>query len=141
VGPIIDIQINPEEQLLCSTSLSRLGSGLPYLHLLSNHLNTHIYDSVIIIRPTCNFREGTVTPNNLLLAKLYLKWLPFNQSYLLALIHLLASSTYMPYRTTSSTSIFNHMLPSVFLESVDVTSSSLVIGSIALFLVITPTYL
>jgi hypothetical protein len=53
-----------------------------------------VYDALLVIRPSCNFRDGIVMKNANL--RQYFRELPLNDGYLLALIHLLPGN----YRST-----------------------------------------
>mmetsp|Transcript_110575 Transcript_110575/g.268771 ORF Transcript_110575/g.268771 Transcript_110575/m.268771 type:complete len:240 (+) Transcript_110575:117-836(+) len=64
----------------------------------SNVFLPSVYDAILVIRPSCNFRDGTVVNNCIVNYGQYLVELPFNDSSLLGLIHLLP----VKYLTTHS---------------------------------------
>ena len=47
-----------------------------------------VYDAIILLRPSCNFRDSRVIKNCIADQVQYYNQLPFNDSYLLALVHL-----------------------------------------------------
>jgi len=56
-----------------------------------------VYDGLVVIRPQCNFRDGTVVTNAMLAFGRYLDRLPFHDSYFFGLLHLVSArylSTY-----------------------------------------------
>jgi hypothetical protein len=65
-----------------------------------------IYDALFLIRPSLNFRDGTVVKNCMVDFTQYLTELPFNHSYLFALIHLIPAD----YKSTLDTSVWQTSL-------------------------------
>jgi hypothetical protein len=55
-----------------------------------------VYDALLVIRPSCNFRDGTVVTNCMANFGQYFVELPFNDSYLFGLVHLIPAD----YRST-----------------------------------------
>jgi F-type H+-transporting ATPase subunit beta len=47
-----------------------------------------VYDALLVIRPSCNVRDGTVVKNYMANQAQYFAELPFNDGYLMGLIHL-----------------------------------------------------
>merc|ERR1711963_376843 len=85
-----------------------------------------IYDALFLIRPSLNFRDGTVVKNCMVDFTQYLTELPFNHSYLFALIHLIPAD----YKSTLDTSVFQTSL----LEIGDGCTS--ILGFASLFLLV-----
>jgi F-type H+-transporting ATPase subunit beta len=48
-----------------------------------------VYDALLVIRPSCNFRDGRVVKNCMVNFAQYFVELPFNDNYLFGLIHLI----------------------------------------------------
>merc|ERR1712066_52351 len=65
-----------------------------------------IYDALFLIRPSLNFRDGTVVKNCVADFAQYLTELPFNHSYLFALIHVIPAD----YKSTLDTSVWRASL-------------------------------
>ena len=55
-----------------------------------------VYDALLVIRPSCNFRDGRVIKNYTANFRQYFIELPFNDGYLFGLIHLIPGN----YRST-----------------------------------------
>jgi len=51
-----------------------------------------VYDALLVIRPQCNFRDGIVVKNCMVNFVKYFLELPFNNSYLFGLIHLIPAN-------------------------------------------------
>jgi ATP synthase alpha/beta family, nucleotide-binding domain len=56
-----------------------------------------VYDAFVVIRPSCNFRDGRVIINSTANFRQYLIELPFNDGYLFGLLHLIPAN----YRSTT----------------------------------------
>ena len=65
----------------------------PVLLLVRDVFFASVYDALLLIRPSCNFRDGRVIQNSTADQAQYFIELPFNDAYLLGLIHL-CSATY-----------------------------------------------
>jgi hypothetical protein len=59
-----------------------------------------VYDALLVIRPSCNFRHGTVIKNYIGNQAQYFAQLPFNDSYLMGLIHLCCADYRSEYHGT-----------------------------------------
>jgi F-type H+-transporting ATPase subunit beta len=70
----------------------------PLCNLVRDVFLPSVYDSFALIRPSCNFRDGTLVKNCMADFGRYFVELPFNDSSLLGLIHLLP----VKYLTTHS---------------------------------------
>ena len=66
--------------------------GLSILNLLRDVFFPSVYDALLIIRPSCHFRDGRVIKNYTANFRQYFIELPFNDGYLTALTHLLPAS-------------------------------------------------
>jgi hypothetical protein len=71
-----------------------------------------VYDALLVIRPSCNFRHGTVIKNYIGNQAQYFAQLPFNDSYLMGLIHLCCADYRSEYHGT-------FVIPSVRSELAD----------------------
>ena len=85
VGPIVDVQLRCKVFYREKYLISQIKDVVPITRDL---LLPSIYDALILIRPSLTFRDGTVMSNYLVDFSRYLSEIPFNNSYLLALIHL-----------------------------------------------------
>lgn len=65
-----------------------------------------IYDSLVVTRPSCNFRDGTVVTNVILEYTVYFVELPFNDSYLSSVIHLISVNYSVIYEVMCNQSDF-----------------------------------
>ena len=97
VGPIIDVNMkcfvfNFEKFMIIQIARP---SGFV---VESNVFLPSVYDAILVIRPSCNFRDGRVINNYTVNYRQYLIELPFNDGSLLGLIHLLP----VKYLTTHS---------------------------------------
>jgi len=71
-----------------SREKSVIGTLRPVL-LMRDVFLPSVYDALLVIRPSCNFRDGTVVKNCMVNFGQYLVELPFHESQLLGLIHLI----------------------------------------------------
>jgi ATP synthase F1 beta subunit len=67
----------------------------PVLSMLNVFLPS-VYDALLVIRPSCNFRDGRVITNCMVNFGQYFVELPFNDNYLFGLMHLIP----LDYRST-----------------------------------------
>ena len=90
VGPIIDVQMKLKvfikEKLTCKNILYLFDTA--HVRVRDVFLPS-VYDALLILRPSCNFRDGAVIRNVIVNFRSYLSQLPFNDCYLLGLIHVL----------------------------------------------------
>lgn len=80
-----------------------------------------VYDAFLVIRPSCNFRDGRVIINYTVSFRQYFIELPFNDGYLFALIHLI------PANYSSTTKWFGREI---------VVCDDIILGFAAVFLLI-----
>ena len=86
VGPVVDVQMKAK---IFSREKFMLSQVRPIMSVARDIFLPSVYDSLIIIRPSSNFRDGTVIKNCMTNFSQYFVELPFNDSYFFALIHLL----------------------------------------------------
>ena len=93
VGPVIDVRIKANKYSLekCVTTYLKVS--------LSSTLRLSVYDSLLVIRPSCTFRDGSLLKNCLVDLASYLRNLPFNEGYLLSVIHLVCLKYNLTYDT------------------------------------------
>ena len=68
----------------------------PVLLVVRDVFLPSVYDALLVIRPSCNFRDGRVIKNYTANFRQYFIELPFNDGYLFGLIHLIPGN----YRST-----------------------------------------
>ena len=86
VGPIIDVQMK------CSVFYREkfmLMQIRPVLSVGRDVFLPSVYDALLVIRPSCNFRDSRVIKNYTVNFRRYLIELPFHDGYLFGLIHLI----------------------------------------------------
>lgn len=88
-----------------------------------------VYDAFLVIRPSCNFRDGRVIKNYTANFRQYFIELPFNDGYLFGLIHLIPAN----YRSTMKLhSFYSSMLQ----EVCDINVRDIILGFAPVFLFI-----
>ena len=109
VGPVVDIQMRSKlfrrEKFVLSAVWPVLGStaNSGQRDLL---FCTSVYDAVFVVRPSCNFRDGTLLKGwNDSDMSLFAE-LPYMDSYLYGLLHLVPAD----YITSMETSVLEHLL-------------------------------
>ena len=60
-----------------------------------------VYDALVVTRPSTHFRDGIVVTNRMLEFSEYFVELPFNESYLLGIIHLISVNYFIGYKDIS----------------------------------------
>ena len=60
-----------------------------------------VYDALVVTRPSTHFRDGIVVTNRMLEFSEYFVELPYNESYLLGIIHLLSANYFIGYKDIS----------------------------------------
>ena len=96
VGPIIDVQMKVNVFELDKLVLDFLIG--PVVSLIARDIPfPTIYDAMLIVRPLCNFKDGTVIRNTVVILSAYLSEVLFSDSYLLGFIHLLPIGYYSRY--------------------------------------------
>ena len=93
VGPVIDVQM--KSHVFDKEKFMLIHMRSVFLHVRNVFLPS-VYDSLVVTRPACNFRDGTVIKNCSIQYGLYLVELPFNDGYLFSISHLIPAN----YRTT-----------------------------------------
>ena len=86
-----------------------------------------VYDALFLIRPSCNFRDGRVIKNDTVNFRQYFIELAFNDSYLLALIHLIPANYHL---------IIDTLYPEISKEVHDINLRDILLGFAAVFLLI-----
>jgi hypothetical protein len=107
VGPVIDVQMKSKvfhrEKLMISILRGAVKSKqTPQLKPLSSLRDIFlpsVYDALLVLRPSCNFRDGTVV-TSILNNPEYSAELPYNDNYLLGLIHISCANYRSTYRGT-----------------------------------------
>jgi F-type H+-transporting ATPase subunit beta len=107
VGPVIDVQMKSKvfhrEKFMITILRGSIKSvQTPILKPLSSLRDVFlpsVYDALLVMRPSCNFRDGTVVTSTLKYPE-YAAELPFNDNYLLGLIHLCCANYRSTYRGT-----------------------------------------
>jgi len=89
--------------------------------LVRDLLLASVYDALLVIRPSCNFRDGRVVNNCMVNFGQYFMELPFNDTYLFGLLHLIP----LHYRST---------LHSFCLEVCDMGTRDVILGFATVFL-------
>jgi F-type H+-transporting ATPase subunit beta len=86
VGPVVDVQMKAK---IFSREKFMMTQLRPIMSVARDIFLPSVYDSLIIIRPSTNFRDGTVIKNCMSNFSQYFVELPFNDSYFFALSHLI----------------------------------------------------
>ena len=86
-----------------------------------------VYDALLVIRPSCNFRDGRVIKNYTANFRQYFIELPFNDGYLFGLIHLIPAN----YRST-----LRSFYSSMCKEVCDINVRDIILGFAPVFLFI-----
>ena len=101
IGPVLDVQLQTHVLVPQATLLDQLQAVLFSKDQSHYIFVPSVYGSLLIIRPSINFRDGTTAPNFLFGHSLYLAQLPFNDSLMLSLANTLPaphdSSISSPY--------------------------------------------
>lgn len=124
LGPIIDVQmkrklLNVEKYMIICTGWYNLNPTL----LLGS-----VYDAIILVRPSCNFRDSTVVKNGIANQVQYYNQLPFNDSYLSALVHLNCANYTSRYQ--------GRLYMSMCKELVDINEQGIMLGFASVFWII-----
>ena len=86
-----------------------------------------VYDALLVIRPSCNFRDGRVIKNYTANFRQYFIELPFNDGYLFGLIHLIPAN----YRST-----LRSFYSSMCKEVCDINVRDIILGFAPVFLIL-----
>jgi len=124
VGPVIDVQLDYEvlerDKYVYQCAVASISRGSDREIYLPS-----VYDSLLLLPPSSIFREGTVVKNAGLAFMQYLFELPFNDSYLLGLCHLLP---------VDYTTMMRHCLEWSEMELLTMDKYSIVQGFVSLLL-------
>jgi len=69
-----------------------------------------VYDALLIIRPSCNFRDGRVITNCMVNFGQYFVELPFNDNYLFGLMHLIPLNYKSTMRCLCQTAVWDDII-------------------------------
>jgi hypothetical protein len=97
----------------------------PVLSVVRDVFLPSVYDALLVIRPSCNFRDGTVVKNCMANFGQYFVELPFNDSYLFGLVHLIPAD----YKST-----LRSFYSSMCREVCDMNTRDIVLGFASVFL-------
>lgn len=89
VGPIIDAQMKCKVFTLEKFMIIQI---ILDSNILQNVFLPSVYDALLILRPSCNFRDGIVIKNYTANFRQYFIELPFHDAYLFGLIHLIPAN-------------------------------------------------
>ena len=81
----------------------------PVLLLVRDVFFASVYDALLLIRPSCNFRDGRVIQNYTCNQAQYFIELPFNDAYLFGLIHV-CSANYSSRMSRYHARIYHHLI-------------------------------
>jgi F-type H+-transporting ATPase subunit beta len=84
-----------------------------------------VYDAILLIRPSCSFRDSTVVKNCMADQVQFYNQLPFNDSYLFALLHICCANYTSTYHGSLYTSISQ--------ELADIDERGVVLGFASVF--------
>ena len=128
VGPIIDAQMKCK--VFYKEKFMIMEFIRPVLLVVRDVFLPSVYDALLVIRPSCNFRDSRVIKNYTANFRQYFIELPFNDGYLLGLIHLIPAN----YRSTlDSCYPLGH---SCVTEVCDINLRSIILGFAPVFLFI-----
>mmetsp|Transcript_28900 Transcript_28900/g.65363 ORF Transcript_28900/g.65363 Transcript_28900/m.65363 type:complete len:736 (-) Transcript_28900:8-2215(-) len=122
VGPVIDVQMKCKVFYREKFMMTQLR---PVLSVVRDVFLPSVYDALLVIRPSCNFRDGTVVKNCMANFGQYFVELPFNDSYLFGLIHLIPAD----YKST-----LHSFYSSMCKEVCDMNTRDIVLGFASVFL-------
>ena len=125
VGPIIDAQMKCKVFMKEKFMIIEIR---PVLLLLRHLFLPSIYDTLLVIRPQCNFRDARVIKNYTANFRQYFIELPFNDGYLRGLIHLIS----VQYRSTLGSSVWRSSAE----EGLPLSCGDIILGFAPLFLFI-----
>merc|ERR1711920_687624 len=98
VGPVVDISMSTQKHEIYQLQALWVSLGL------SKHLGLPcIYDSLILIRPECSFREGIMIQNRLTSKRKYFEALNKEES----LVHGIMAQTKLDYAKVKANAISN----------------------------------
>ena len=122
VGPVVDVQMKAK---IFSREKFMMTQIRPVLSVARDIFLPSVYDALIIIRPSANFRDGTVVKNSMSTFSQYFVEMPFNDSYFFALIHLIPAD----YKST-----LQSFYSSLAEEVEDMNGRDIVLGFASVFL-------
>ena len=124
VGPIIDVQMKCKVFYKEKFMIIQIR---PVLLVVRDVFLPSVYDALLVIRPSCNFRDGRVIKNYTANFRQYFIELPFNDGYLFGLIHLIPAN----YRST-----LRSFYSSMCKEVCDINVRDIILGFAPVFLFI-----
>ena len=124
VGPIIDVQMKCKVFYKEKFMIIQIR---PVLLVVRDVFLPSVYDALLLIRPSCNFRDGRVIKNYTANFRQYFIELPFNDGYLFGLIHLIPAN----YRST-----LRSFYSSMCKEVCDINVRDIILGFAPVFLFI-----
>ena len=95
LGPIIDAQMKWKvfyKEKFMIIQIRPVLLVVRLTRLMRDVFFPSVYDALLVLRPSCHFRDGRVIKNYTANFRQYFIELPFNDGYLTALIHLLPSN-------------------------------------------------
>uniref|UniRef100_A0A7S0FC45 ATP synthase subunit beta n=1 Tax=Pyrodinium bahamense TaxID=73915 RepID=A0A7S0FC45_9DINO len=122
VGPVIDVQMKCKVFYREKFMMTQIR---PVLSVVRDVFLPSVYDALLVIRPSCNFRDGGVVKNCMVNFGQYFVELPFNDSYLFGLIHLIPAD----YKST-----LHSFYSSMCKEVCDMNTRDIVLGFASVFL-------
>jgi len=122
VGPVVDVQMKAK---IFSREKFMMTQIRPVLSVARDIFLPSVYDALIIIRPSANFRDGTVVKNSMSSFSQYFVEMPFNDSYFFALIHLIPAD----YKST-----LQSFYSTLVAEVEDMNGRDIVLGFASVFL-------
>ena len=130
VGPMIDAQMKCKLFYCEKFMIIQITTHPVLAHLGLRLFLPSVYDALLVIRPSCNFRDGRVIKNYIANQAQYFIELAFNDGYLVGLIHLCCAN----YRSTYHGSF---SIPSICKEQVAINHiGSIILGFAPVFLLI-----
>ena len=118
LGPVVDVQF---EKFNCIVERS-LSQYITRVKGLETELFIPcVYDALVVIRPSINFRDGLVVKNTMVDFTGFIAELPYNENLFMGLIHILPGN-------------YSSIMDNLSLEIEDMTRTSIVAGVSSLFL-------
>jgi hypothetical protein len=99
---VIDAQVKCQVLYLDKYMITHIGPVLSLARDVTLLFMPCVYDSLMVIRPSCNFRDGSVVKNSMVNFGRYFAELPFNDSYLFGLTHLIPVDYKTVFRSSYS---------------------------------------
>lgn len=118
LGPVVDVQF---EKLSCimERNISQYVTRVKGLE--TELFIPCIYDAMVVVRPSINFRDGLVVKNRMVDFTSFIAELPYNENLFMGLIHVLPGN-------------YSSIMDNLSLEIEDMTRTSIVAGVSSLFI-------